>query len=199
MIPYFNLYSQEAGYLYFKDLAAEFPDTPIAFYPSVQTGNHFTPATIAKIAELPNIVGMKLNGDAPFDEVSKSVLLAKDIKNFRWVAGGLNALYPLMASLDIKATFSPFSNFAHDWSLNMWNAYLAHDWPEVEKWQKKISRIATVMNVAGDRHVGARAGHKAALALLGRPVGLPRRPAIPASEEHIAQMRKVFVEEGLLQ
>ena len=54
------------------------------------------------------------------------------------------------------------------------------------------------MNVSGDRHVGARAGHKAALALLGRPVGLPRRPGIPASEEHIARIRKVFQEEGLL-
>jgi hypothetical protein len=30
------------------------------------------------------------------------------------------------------------------------------------------------MNVSGDRHEGARAGHRAALALLGRPVGRPR-------------------------
>ena len=80
----------------------------------------------------------------------------------------------------------------------MWHAYLAQDWPQVEKWQKKIARIAAVLNVTGDRHVGARAGHKAALALLGRPVGLPRRPAIPASEEHIARIKKVFLEEGLI-
>jgi 4-hydroxy-tetrahydrodipicolinate synthase len=196
--PYFNLYSQEAAYNFYRDLAAEFPETPIVFYPSHQTGNHFTPATIAKIAELPNIVGMKLNGDASYDEVNRIIRLTKDMKTFRWVTGGLNVLYPLMCSIDIKASCSPMSNFAHEWSLNLWNAYLRRDWPTLETWQKKLARVQTVMNVSDDRHIGARAGHKAALALLGRPVGLPRRPAVPASDEHIARIRKVFEEEGLL-
>ena len=196
--PYFNLYSQEAGYCYYRDLAREFPDTPIVFYPSHQTGNHFTPQTIARIAELPNVVGMKLNGDASYDEVGKTILLTKHLETFRWVTGGLNVLYPLMKGLDIQASCSPMSNFAHDWSLNLWKAYQEKDWPELEKWQKKLAKIAAVLNVSGDRHVGARAGHKAALALLGRDVGLPRRPGLPASEEHIARIRKVFEEEGLL-
>lgn len=198
IMPYFNLYSQDAAFSYYRDFANEFPDTPIVFYPSHQTGNHLTPATIARIAELPNIVGMKLNGDATYDEIGKTILLTKDINPFRWVTGGLNVLYPLMKGLDIKASCSPMSNFAHEWSLSLWQAYQEQNWPGVEKWQKKIAKIAAVMNVSGDRHVGARAGHKAALALLGRPVGLPRRPGLPASEEHIARIRKVFQEEGLL-
>ena len=196
--PYFNLYSQEAAFCYYRDLAAEFPATPMVFYPSHQTGNHFTPATIARIAELPNVVGMKLNGDASYDEVGKTILLTRHLATFRWVTGGLNVLYPLMMGLDIKASCSPMSNFAHEWSLNLWQAYQQKDWPALEKWQKKIAKIAAVMNVSGDRHIGARAGHKAALGLLGRPVGLPRRPGIPAGEEHIARIRKVFEEEGLL-
>ncbi len=196
--PYFNLYSQEAAFSYYQDLASEFSDTPMVFYPSHQTGNHFTPATIARIAELPNIVGMKLNGDAPYDEVSRTILLTRHLRTFRWVTGGLNVLYPLMQGVGIRASCSPMSNFAHEWSLNLWQAYQERDWPTLEKWQKKLARIQSVMNVSGDRHVGARAGHKAALALLGRPVGLPRRPAIPASEEHIARIRRVFEEEGLL-
>jgi 4-hydroxy-tetrahydrodipicolinate synthase len=196
--PYFNLYSQEAGFCYYRDLAAEFPDTPIVFYPSHQTGNHFTPQTIARIAEIPNVVGMKLNGDASYDEVSKTILLTKHLDTFRWITGGLNVLYPLMKGIGIKASCSPMSNFAHEWSLNLWQAYQEQNWPELEKWQKKIAKIAAVMNVSGDRHVGARAGHKAALGLLGRNVGLPRRPGLPASEEHMARIRKVFEEEGLL-
>lgn len=196
--PYFNLYSQEAAFNYYRDFASDFSDTPIVFYPSHQTGNHFTPATIAKIAEIPNVVGMKLNGDASYDEVGKTILLTKDIENFRWITGGLNVLYPLMTGVDIKASCSPMSNFAHDWSLNLWAAYQARDWAGVEHWQRKIARVAAVMNVTGDRHVGGRAGHKAALALLGRPVGQPRRPAVPASEEHVARIRAVFEAEGLL-
>ena len=196
--PYFNLYSQEAAFNYYRDFASDFSDTPIVFYPSHQTGNHFTPATIARIAELPNIVGMKLNGDASYDEVGKTILLTKSIEDFRWITGGLNVLYPLMAGVDIRASCSPMSNFAHEWSLNLWAAYRGKDWSAVEQWQKKIARVAAVMNITGDRHVGGRAGHKAALAMLGRPVGQPRRPAVPASDEHIARIRKVFEEEGLL-
>ena len=196
--PYFNLYSQEAAFAYYRDLAAEFPSTPIVFYPSHQTGNHFTPQTIARIAELPNIVGMKLNGDASYDEVGRTILLTKDMPEFRWVTGGLNVLYPLMKGVDVRSSCSPMSNFAHDWSLNLWKAYREQNWAELEHWQKKLRRIQSVMNVAADRHVGGRAGQKAALALLGRPVGLPRRPAVPASEEHIARIRLVFQEEGLI-
>lgn len=196
--PYFNLYSQDAAINYYRDFASDFTDTPIVFYPSHQTGNHFTPTTIAKIAELPNIVGMKLNGDASYDEVGKTIILTKSIENFRWITGGLNVLYPLMVGVDIRASCSPMSNFAHEWSLSLWAAYQAKDWASVEHWQQKIARVAAVMNVTGDRHVGGRAGHKAALAMLGRPVGQPRRPAVPANDEHIARIRKVFEEEGLL-
>lgn len=197
--PYFNLYSQEAGLNYYRDIAAAYPDLPIVFYPSHQTGNHFTPQTIAKIAEIPNIAGMKLNGDASYDAFNKTILLTKDTPRFRWIAGGLNVLYPLTIGNPFKASCSAMSNFAHDDSLAMWEAYLRQDWPEVEVRQKKIARIAAVLNVTGDRHVGGRAGHKAALALLGRPVGGPRRPAVPATDDHIARIRKVFQEEGLLQ
>ena len=196
--PYFNKYGQDEGYQYYVDLAHEFPDTPIVFYPSHQTGNHFAPPTIAKLAAVPNIVGMKLSSDDRFDEVSNIVLQTCDNSAFRLVMGSLNHLYPLLCNVDLKASCSPFSPFAHDWSLALWNAFLARDWPTVKKWQQKIGRISRVVNVSTNRQIGARAGHKAALALLGRPVGHPRRPGRPTSEEHISLMRKVFVEEGLL-
>jgi 4-hydroxy-tetrahydrodipicolinate synthase len=196
--PYFNLYSQEAAFAYFRDITAEFPDTPFVFYPSHQTGNHFTPQTIGRIAQLPNVVGMKLNGDASYDEFGKTVLLTKDLPSFRWIAGGLNVLYPLAKGLDFKASCSAMSNFDHETSLKFWQAYKDQDWPTLEACQQKIARIASVLNVTGDRHVGARAGHKAGLNLLGRDVGLPRRPGLPASEEHIARIRQVFEQEGLL-
>jgi 4-hydroxy-tetrahydrodipicolinate synthase len=196
--PYFNLYGQEAAYLYYRDLAKAFSDTPIVFYPSEQTGNYFAPPTIARIAELPNIVGMKLSSDDSFDDVSKIIRLTRNNAAFNLVTGSLGNLCPLLCNVDIRASCSPFSPFVHEWSLSLWNAYRAHDWPTVEKWQEKIGRIARAVNVSGNRHEGARAGHKAALALLGRPVGLPRRPAVPLTDEQIARIRKVLEEEGLL-
>jgi 4-hydroxy-tetrahydrodipicolinate synthase len=195
--PFFNRYGQEAAYLYHRDFAQEFPETPIVFYPSHQTGNHYDPATIAKIAELPNIVGMKLSPDFTFDDTIKIIMLTRDNPTFRWVAGGLNVLFPFMCNVDFKASCSPMSNFSHEWSLNMWRAYRERDWVAVEKWNAKLNRTFRILS-AGARQEGARAGHKAALALLGRNVGPPRRPGIPANEEHVARIKKVFQEEGLL-
>jgi 4-hydroxy-tetrahydrodipicolinate synthase len=195
--PYFSRYGQEAAYLYYRDFAKEFSDTPIVFYPSGQTGNHIEPSTIARIAELPNIVGMKLSPDNTFEETTKTIMLTKDNPTFRVVAGNLTMLFPFVCHADFKSSCSSMSNFSHEWSLNLWRAYRERDWENVEKWNRKLSRTFSVLS-AGHRHEGARAGHKAALALLGRNVGQPRRPGIPASEEHIARIKKVFQEEGLL-
>ncbi len=195
--PYFNKYGQEAAYLYHRDFANEYSDTPIVFYSSHQIGNHYTPATIAKISELPNIVGMKLSPDFTFDETIKIIMLTRDNPPFRWVAGGLNILVPFMANVEFKASCSPMSNFTHEWSLNMWRAYRSGNWAETEKWSKKLMRTFSVLS-AGARQEGARAGHKAALGLLGRNVGQPRRPGIPADLEHVARIKKVFQDEGLL-
>ncbi|MBC2666642.1 dihydrodipicolinate synthase family protein [Novosphingobium flavum] len=197
MAPYFNKYSQESAFEYYRDIASTFSDTPIVIYPSHMTGNHFSPATIARIAALPNIVGIKMAPDNEFADTAKIVLSAETNPSFNPVAGGLLQLYPLMKGVDIKASCSALSNFAHDWSLNLWTAYLAKDWPTVRKWHLKLARIAAVLSSGPGG--GAQAGHKAAIRLLGRDVGEMRRPGLPATDEHVARIRKVFEEEGLFE
>lgn len=195
--PYFNRYSQDAAYLYYRDFAKAYSDTPIVFYPSKQGGTHIEPATIARIAELPNIVGMKLSPDNSFEEIVKILALTKGKPDFKLIAGNLTMLYPMLAHVDFASSCSSMSNFSHEWSLNLWRAYKAQDWAAAEMWTQKLSRTFFVLST-GHRHEGARAGHKAALELLGRKMGPPRRPGLPAGEEHISRIRKVFEEEGLL-
>jgi 4-hydroxy-tetrahydrodipicolinate synthase len=195
--PYFNRYGQEAAYLYYRDFCKEFSDTSFVFYPSNQTGSSIDAATIGRIAEIDNIVGMKLSPDNSFEETIKIVQQTKGKPNFRMISGNLTMLYPFMSNVDFASSCSSMSNFSHEWSLNLWRAYKARDWEAAEKWTQKLSRCFFALST-GHRHEGARAGHKAALNLLGRNVGTPRRPGIPASEEHIARIRKVFEEEGLL-
>jgi 4-hydroxy-tetrahydrodipicolinate synthase len=195
LAPYFNHYGQETAYEYYRDIAGAFSDTPIVMYPSHLTGNHFTPATIARIAEIPNIVSIKLAPDTQFAETARMLLLTEDNKQFQPVAGGLPQLWPLLAAADIKASCSTLSNVAPDLSINLWEAYVARDWPNVAKWNRKLIRIAGVLGgVPGYPQVG----HKAAIRLLGRDVGEMRRPGPKPTEEHIARIRKVFEEEGLL-
>jgi len=195
--PYFNRYSQEAAYLYYSDFAQAYSSTPIVFYPSNQTGNKLGPATVGRIAELPNLLRMKLRPDNSFDATINTVRLTQTIPDFNSVAGNLTMLPPFLANVDIKSSCSSMSNFSHEWSLALWQAYRAKNWEDVEKWSQKLSRTFFVLST-GHRHEGARAGHKAALGLLGRDVGAPRRPGRPATEEHVARIKQVFQEEGLL-
>jgi 4-hydroxy-tetrahydrodipicolinate synthase len=198
LAPYFNEYGQEAACVYFRDLAKKYSDTPIIFYPSSQTGNQFSPATIARLAEVPNIVGMKLNGADTFYTIAEIIRLTRDIRDFRIVAGGYDTLYPLLRDIGIKATFSPSSAYAPDWSLRLWKAYQERDWKTADMLGQKLTRVTKAMLPPGGGHIGAHAGHKAAMGLLGKPVGLARRPGMPVTAEHLAQIRKALQEEGLL-
>ena len=198
LAPYFNEYGQDAAYAYFRDLANTYSNTPIIFYPSLQTGNQFRPATIAKLAAVPNIVGMKLNGSDTFYTISEIMRLTRDIPDFRIVAGGFDTLYPLLRDAGIRATFSPSSAYAPEWSTRLWKAYQERDWKTADVYSTKLTLVTKAMLPPGGGHIGAHAGHKAAMGLLGKPVGLARRPGMPVSEEHLAQIRKALKEHGLL-
>ncbi|MCZ6680629.1 MAG: 4-hydroxy-tetrahydrodipicolinate synthase, partial [Candidatus Poribacteria bacterium] len=71
--PYYNRPPQEGIYQHYKAVAEAASGFPIVFYniPS-RTGSHITPATMARLAEIENIVGVK--------EASGSIDQAIDIR-----------------------------------------------------------------------------------------------------------------------
>src|ERR1700677_1791342 len=58
--PYYNKPTQEGQYRHFKAIAEAVPDKPVILYnvPG-RTGSNLEPATLARLAEIPNIVGVK--------------------------------------------------------------------------------------------------------------------------------------------
>jgi 4-hydroxy-tetrahydrodipicolinate synthase len=58
--PHKVQYSPEGAYRYFRDMAREFPDTPIIFYGKFNNDNPSNPYLSARLAEIPNVVGMKM-------------------------------------------------------------------------------------------------------------------------------------------
>ncbi len=60
VVPYYNKPPQEGLYLHFKEIAAAVPDLPIMLYnvPG-RTGQSLAPETVARLAEVANIVAIK--------------------------------------------------------------------------------------------------------------------------------------------
>lgn len=194
--PYKVKYSAEAAYLYVRDVAKEYPDTPIIFYPNFNIDNPTDPYLAAKLAEIPNIVGLKLTRIFNIEQVSELYSLTREIEHFRFVTGSLLNMYALRG-LDITASFSGQSNYIHEWSLELWNALQSKDWQAADIWYAKIAKLHRAFGRPGG-YVHTYAGEKAAMTLLGKPVGNLRRPGLPVTEEQLAVIRKALKDAGLI-
>lgn len=194
--PYKVKYSVEAAYQYVKAFAEEFSETPIIFYPNFNTGDPTSPELVARLSELPNIVGVKMTRLFNIEQAGEVYRMTRNNPKFRIVTGSLLNLYPLRG-LEIKASFSPQSNYVHDWSLKLWKALQEKDWETSDIWYDKINKLHYAFCHPGG-YVHTYAAEKAAMEMIGKPVGTLRRPGLPATEEQKAVVRKALVEAGLL-
>lgn len=71
VVPYYNKPPQAGLYQHFRAIAEASPDLPLVLYniPG-RTGQHLTPETIARLAEVPNIVAIK-EASGSLDQVSQ--------------------------------------------------------------------------------------------------------------------------------
>lgn len=194
--PYKVKYSAEAAYQYFKDFAKLYPKIPIIFYGQFNTPNPSDPYLAARIAEIPNMVGMKLTSEYTIMQVGTLYSLTRNNKHFRIVAGSLAGLY-VLRGLDIKASFSVQSELAPKWALELWRALQNRDWKTADHWFDKLNELSHAMNNPGG-YLHSHAGEKAAMALLGKPVGRVRSPALPPTDEQLAVIKKALAKLGLM-
>ena len=92
--PYYNRPTQEGLYQHFKAIAGEV-DIPIILYniPS-RTGVNMLPETVARLAEIKNIVGIK---EASGSLTQMSEIIALCGKDFDLISGDDNLLLPILA------------------------------------------------------------------------------------------------------
>lgn len=194
--PYKIKYSAEAAYQYILDFANKYPNTPIIFYPTFQMDVPTDPYLAAKLAKIPNVVGLKLTRVFNIEQASELYSLTRNTENFRLVTGSLLNQYALRG-LGITASFSPQSNYVHGWALELWKALQSKNWRAADTWYEKIAKLHRAFNHPGG-FIHEYAGEKAAMALLGRSVGNPRRPGLPVTEEQLKVIQKALEDAGLI-
>lgn len=185
--PSFAAASQNELYEHYKAVA-EAVDLPIVLYNiPARTGNALAPATVAKLAEIDNIVGAK-DSSGNFDNMLQYIEQTKGIGHFSVLSGNDSLiLWCLLAG-----GTGGIAGCANVYPKNMaaiYDRFMAGDLEGARQAQDAIRTFRNCFKYGNPNTIV-----KAAVSLLGYPVGKCRAPFNQVPEEGILALRKVLEE-----
>jgi 4-hydroxy-tetrahydrodipicolinate synthase len=183
--PYYNKPTQEGYYHHFAAVA-EAVDIPIVLYniPG-RTASNMTPETIARLAEVPQIVGVK-EATGLMDQASHIASLC----NLTILSGDDSMTLPLM-SVGGRGVVSVVGNLVPRDLKALVTAYDAAKTEEALKWHRKLFMLSRDLLSVATNPIPL----KTAMKILGRGNGEMRLPMCPldaAGEARIAQTMKAY-------
>jgi 4-hydroxy-2-oxoglutarate aldolase len=177
----------EVLYRYYASLADQAPLPLIVYNAPGISGVTLAPELIARLAEHPNIVGMKYTASA---EVETYVSLQRP--GFDVLAGSASILLEAMALGAPGGTVS-LANAFPALALRLYELGAAGDEVEGPRYQQHIARVNSA--ISGTYGVP---GVKAAMKLAGFEGGIPRRPLLPLDEAGVDALHATLEAEGVL-
>jgi 4-hydroxy-tetrahydrodipicolinate synthase len=186
--PYYNKPTQEGYYRHFAAVA-EAVDLPIVLYniPG-RTGSNILPETIARLSEIPTIVGIK-EATGSLDQASQ-IAVTTDLTI---LSGDDSLTLPLM-SIGARGVVSVVGNVVPRDMRALTTACLAGRLDEALRWHRKLFPLCRDMLGVATNPIPV----KAAMKLLGRGTGELRLPMTPLDATGEARVRKTLQEYGLL-
>jgi 4-hydroxy-tetrahydrodipicolinate synthase len=188
--PYYNKPTQEGLYQHFKTIA-EAVDLPVVLYnvPG-RTSSNIEPATVARLAEVANIVGIK--------EASGSIVQQMEVLNavpadFRILSGDDAFTLPLMAAGGV-GVISVVSNEIPGPMAKLAHLCLEGRFAEARQLNAELLPLMQV-NFIETNPIPV----KAALAMMGLIEEVYRLPMVPMKPENRARLEKILAAQGLLQ
>lgn len=187
--PYYNKPTQEGLYQHYKAIAAAVK-LPIVVY-SVQsrTGVNVEPATLARLAQIENIVGVK---EASGNIGQMANVLHEVPPGFTVLSGDDAITIPLMA-LGGRGIISVAGNQIPGEMTQIAQACLKGDFAMARKIQARYLPLMNV-NFVESNPIPV----KAAMALMGLLEPVYRLPMVPPGAASMAQIEKVLQSAGLL-
>jgi len=187
--PYYNKPTQEGLYQHFKAIAGAVR-VPIILY-SVQgrTGVNVEPATLARLAQIDNIVGVK---EASGNITQMANVIQQVPEKFAVLSGDDAITLPLIA-LGGRGIISVVSNEIPAEMTQLAQLCLAGDLANARKLQRKYLPLMEI-NFIESNPIPV----KAAMALMGLLDPVYRLPMCPPKPENLARIEKVLEPLGLL-
>ncbi len=187
--PYYNRPGQEHLYRHFKAIVEAAPLPSILYNVPGRTACDLLPETIARLAELREVVGVK---EATASALRASQIIARVGDRLALLSGDDATAFPLYA-LGGKGVISVVSNVAPALMSAMWDAAAAGDWAKARALHYRLLPLGEGLFVEANP-----IPVKAALAMMGRIAEELRPPLYPLAAPYRDKLRAQLAELGLV-
>jgi 4-hydroxy-tetrahydrodipicolinate synthase len=191
--PYYNRPGQEHLYRHFKAVIEAVPLPSVLYNVPGRTACDLLPETIARLAELPEVVGVKEATGSALRASQVLAQLGSKNEQVALLSGDDATAFPLFA-LGGRGVISVVSNVAPALMSAMWDAAAAGDWNRARQIHYRLLPLGEGLFVEANP-----IPVKAALAMMGRITEEIRPPLYPLAEQHRAKLRAQLDELGLLE
>jgi 4-hydroxy-tetrahydrodipicolinate synthase len=187
--PYYNKPTQEGLYQHFKAIA-EATNLPIILYNvPPRTNVNLLPDTIVRLAEIPNIIGVK---EASGDISQIAEIINRVPSSFRVLSGDDSMTLPLIAVGGV-GLISVASNESPAGLTRLTRACLENRWDEARQLNREFFPLMKLNFVET-----SPAPVKAALAMMGKIKDVSRLPIVPVKPETRDKLRAALVQLKLI-
>ncbi len=161
---------------------AEASPVPVLLYNfTALTGVNLTPAAVIDLAAHPNIVGMKESGG---DIAQITEVIAHTPQDFQVLAGALSSFYAALLVGCVGGVLAP-ACVVTEACARLFDLTRQGDLDQARRLQQQLMPMAKLLGSAGYGIPGL----KAALAVIGYDLGVPRPPLAPAPEAAFEALR----------
>ena len=187
--PYYNKPTQEGQYRHFRAIA-EAIDKPVILYnvPG-RTGATIDPSTLVRLAEVPNIAGVK---DAT-GSITEMAEVCNAVPESFLVFSGDDAITLPLIALGGVGIISVASNEIPREMADMTRAALDNDWPTARAIHRKFLPLMQANFIESNP-----LPVKAVLAMMGRIEEVYRLPLLPMRRDTRSKLQKIATEAGLV-
>jgi 4-hydroxy-tetrahydrodipicolinate synthase len=188
--PYYNKPTQQGLYEHYRAIAEATPDLPLIIY-NIQgrTAVNMETETLARLAKIPNIVGVK-EASGSLDQMTAVILACGP--EFTVLSGDDNLTLPLMA-VGGRGVISVVGNFLAREVADVTHAALEGDWKRARDLHLKLYPVCKAMFIETNP-----IPVKEAMAMLGMIRAEWRLPMCPMTEANRAKLRQALIQAGVL-
>lgn len=189
-VPYYNKPTQEGQYRHFKAIAEAVGDKPVIVYnvPG-RTGSNLEPQTLARLAEIPNIAGVK-EASGNLTQVAETIHAVPE--TFLVFSGDDSVMLPVIA-LGGSGVISVASNEIPQEMALLTRAALANDWAAARTLNRKYLPLMQANFIES-----SPLPVKAVLAMMGKIEEVYRLPLVPMRRDTRSRLQRVATEAGLI-